>query len=116
MKTIGRIAILLLAALLVVGAVLGLEATGVIQVSGSGRGEPPAAITESGDEQADAGFQRGNGGARGNRGVGHDHHEGNAGAGLLKNLIIVAAIVAGVSLVERLLQQRKPKPAFEQAS
>jgi uncharacterized membrane protein len=125
MKLIGRIAIILFAALAVVGATMAFAQTGA--AAGLAGGRP------GGDRDrfigAESGVQPGESGRRGTgagvfppgegrrpmpggafrRGDHHGRMEGGAAglAGLLKSLATIGLIVLGVALFERLLRRRR---------
>ena len=115
MKIIGRTLIILLAALIVIGATVALANSGLISNTGNrfpeGRGE----LGEGGFSPGD--FQRlGEGvfqgeGFRPERGPG-GRSEGGFGRGLnlfswIKNLAIIGVIVVGVVLIERILPRKR---------
>jgi hypothetical protein len=108
-KIIIRTLIILAAALVVVGATMTYASSGT--ASGPGRdsfeGRPPSGFAEG---TRPSGFPPGGGG--GPR-EGHGDHEGGRGgfaAGeLLKNLAIIAVIIAVVSLLNRIIGTRRPQ-------
>jgi hypothetical protein len=120
-KIIIRTLIILAAALLVVGATMGLVSAGVISGDNSfGHGrdgferQPPPGFA---DRQPQPGsFSSGQGGREGfgGRPEGFGGREGGRGGifavgELLKNLVMIAVIVAVVSLLSRALGTRRPR-------
>ena len=109
MKLLGKIAVILMAALMVAGATLALENTGALSgltAGGHGeRGERHAAAPVDADSAWAAGDRsgRGEGGGFGRRDQGGDWASGLLG--IARNLGIIAAVVAGVWLIGWLSRQ-----------
>jgi hypothetical protein len=104
MKLIGRILVLLLAALLVAGGTYALGNAGLL---GSTAGGPPAGASFNGGTPPSGSFQ--------GHGSGGEHASGGAGAlvEIGKNLSVIAVIVAlvasGMALVQRIWPGRGEK-------
>ena len=106
MKLLGKIVVILLAALLVAGGTLALENSGALSSltggaghGGEGRGERPTGAPANADSAFAAGERPERGGGEGG---------GNLAGSLLgmaRNLGIVAAVVAGVGLLGWLSRQ-----------
>lgn len=114
MKLIGRTLVILAAALVVVGATFGVSRSSLASGMRSFPAEGPRAGQQlvnreqgqaSGVQSAAPRFERG----------GFEGREGRPGGsaifgilGVLKNVMVIGAIVAGVSLVSRLMQRSQP--------
>ena len=109
MKLLGKIVVILLAALMVAGATLALDNSGALSsLTGGGageRGERPAGAPTDADSAFAAGErpERGQGGG-GRGGEGGGNWLSSLG-GLARNLGLIAAVVAGVWLLGRLGRQ-----------
>lgn len=113
MKTVARIVMILLAALVVVAATSVLINNGVIGAQGVGgrEGERPA-LGEFDDDSHSHGIGRSPAGGFGEHDGGRDGAVGSFLPGLLKNLTVIAAIVALVVLSQKIgssLSQRRAK-------
>jgi hypothetical protein len=109
MKLLGKIVVILIAALLVAGATLALDNSGALSsLVGGGpgeRGERPAGMPADMDSasargerpDADSAFAAGERPGRGGHNEGGDWAAGLLGLG--RNLAVVAAVVAGVWLI-----------------
>lgn len=113
MKLIGKIILILAAALVVVGATVALANTGLLPSGGRGefREGRPERTLAVGEEPVD--FERGERSEFG-RGEGREGGFGFGWLSWVKNLGLIGLIVAGVALVDR-LRTRRPKPTAPQA-
>lgn len=123
MRLLGKIAVILVAALVVVGGTLALERSGALDGMMGGRGEGHVEGDESAfdarelDEEHEVGEGRGRPpggrglhGEGGEFGEGNDFREGGPGGvfslmGIVKNLVIVGVIVLGVWLATKLFSR-----------
>ena len=118
MKTIGRVLVILLAALVVVGAIGALVNNGVIGGQGPGgrEGERPGfGALEDNDGQGRESGQRPEGDFGEREGT-HDEPGGSFLPGLLKNLGVITLIVAGIVLAQKLwlrVRRRREKSPEE---
>lgn len=119
MKLLGKIVVILMAALMVAGGTLALENSGALSSltggeghGGEGRGERPTGAPTDADSAFAAGERPERGEGRGGEGGGN-----LAGSllGMARNLGIVAAVVAGVGLLGWLSRQATTRRKLAQA-
>ena len=119
MKLLGKIIVILVAALMVAGATLALENSGALSsLTGGGpggRGERP----EGAPTDADSAFAAGERPERGGDFGGEGGREGGWASGLLnvaRNLGLIAAVVAGVGLLGWLAGQATTRRKLAKAA